>query len=155
MRIARTTWQTDDVQDYIDEQEVFYLKKLLGLELYNLFIADLDPSGVPQSARFLSIFNEFELDTDCNECESRGMVQMLKGLVYFHVVRDQPVQQSTTGISKKKSENSESVSTNSLDLFTRYNNSVDDFKCIRQRIIDNEDTYPEYNGKELDYVMPL
>lgn len=155
MRIARTTWQNDDVQDYIDEQEKFYLKRLLGLELYNLLIADLDASGVPQSARFLSIYNEFELDNDCDGCDSRGMKIMLKGLIFFHVVRDQPVKQNTTGIARKKRENSENVGINSFDFVTRYNNSVDDFMCISKKICSDLETYPEYNGKELEYIINL
>jgi hypothetical protein len=169
-RVARTTWQNDDVQEYIDEQEVEYLIRLLGLELYNLFNADLDPSGVPQSPRFLDIYNAFVIDNECfgfydyyaldyNDCScscrSRGMVQMLKGLVFFHIVRDQPVKQSTTGVSRKKRENSENVSFQSFDYVSRYNNSVTDYECIQKKICEDLATYPEFKGKRLGTIIPL
>ena len=48
------------IDAYIIQYERHYLLRLLGSDLFDLFIADLsgDPS-VPGSARFLDIFNKF------------------------------------------------------------------------------------------------
>ena len=54
----------DQLDTYIEKYEKKYLTKLLGAELYALFIADLtvtDPQ-VPQTQRFLDIFNDFSID---------------------------------------------------------------------------------------------
>ena len=54
----------DLIDFYIEKYEKKYLTKLLGAELYALFIADLtvtDPQ-VPQTQRFIDIFDEQEED---------------------------------------------------------------------------------------------
>ena len=48
----------------ITDHESSYLIKLLGLELSNLFIADLT-SQVPVTQRFLDIFNKIEVQDPC------------------------------------------------------------------------------------------
>ena len=155
MKIPRTPWQAIDLHSYIDEQEEETLIRLLGLDLYVLFLADLDPQGVPQTARFLDIYNSFVLSDDCNNCRSRGMVHLLKGITFFHIQRDQPVKATTTGPKRKKGENSENMDMSSFDIFTRYNNSVDDYFCIRQKICNEIDLYPEFKGVELEYVINM
>ena len=100
---------------------------LLGLDLYNLFIADLDAQGVPLSVRFIAIYDSFVIDDNCHRCRSRNMKHMLVGITFFHVQRDQPVKATTTGPKRKKGANSENMDNSSFDIFTRYNNSVDDY----------------------------
>lgn len=151
-RIPRTTWQATGLQDYIDDQEEEHLILLLGLDLYNLFIADL-VSGVPQTPRFIDIYDSFVIKNDCDHCRSRGMVKMLKGLIFFHYQRDQTVKATTNGPKRRRGENSENMDTSSFDITTRYNNSVNDFKCIRRFICDDIATYPEFEGVELDYII--
>lgn len=154
-KIPRTTWQASDVQSYIDEHEEESLISLLGFDLYNLFIADLDANGVPTTQRFIDIYNSFVIDDDCYRCRSRDMKHLLVGIIFFFVQRDQPIKASTTGPKRRKGANSENMDFSSFDIFTRYNNSVDDYKCIQQFICDNSATYPEYKGIGLEYVINI
>ncbi len=152
-RIPRTSFQIDSLQDYIDEHEEETLISLLGLDLYNLFLADLDANGVPLSARFIAIYDSFVIDDDCDRCRSRDMIHMLIGIIFFHYQRDQSVRATTVGSKRKKGSNSESIDLTSFDIFTRYNNSVNDYKCIRRKICDDIETYPEFKGIDLEYVI--
>lgn len=155
MAIPRTSWQKDDVQNYLDIHEEGYLIRLLGYDLYVLFLADLDANGVPQTQRLIDIYNQFVLSDDCENCRSRGMKTLLKGIIFFYYQRDQPVKATTTGPRRRKGENTENVDTTSFDITTRYNNSVDDFKCIQRLICKNIEDYPEYKGIDLDYVLNI
>ena len=56
--IAVDDYSEDHLNDYIDTFEKKLLVSLLGVELFDLFQADL-VDQVPQTARFVSIFNEF------------------------------------------------------------------------------------------------
>ncbi len=69
----------DELDVFIEKYEKHYLLQLLGAELYGLFKADLtviDPQ-TPQTARFLSVFNEFDLDISACLFSSSGMRKML------------------------------------------------------------------------------
>ena len=83
------------------------------------------------------------------------MKKMLQGIIYFHYERDQPIKPTTTGPKRKKGENSENVDSTSFDITTRYNNSVDDYKCIQRKICENIEDYPEYKGIDLEYLLNL
>jgi len=117
-------------------------------------IAPLTP--VPQSARFLQIYNEFCID-DPNLCDSvwksEGMIEMLKGFVYFHYIRD--YQYLTTSVGTKVNNNEVTRETNSFEMLAevsqRFNSSQKTYWSIRQYIIDNENaTYPEFNGRKIE-----
>ena len=86
------SYQDVKVDEYIESNQKEFLIDLLGATLYDLFIADLDPStGLPLSTRFLNIFNAFHLDDTIGTGEqkkSKGIKVMLKGFTYFNIVRD-------------------------------------------------------------------
>ena len=134
---------TTELQFYIDKVERDYLPMLLGVELNNLFLADLT-SGVPTSARFLDIFNSFNVETDNFMISSDGMKQMLKGFVYYLYVRELNVKVNSEGIISSSSENSVLKSAESLNLSVKYNNSVDISTAIQTYIFENLTIYPEF-----------
>ena len=125
-KIPTTSFQDASLQDYIDKYERHYLLRLLGVDLYNSFIADL-VAGVPQDADYVAFYEPFVDETSGENCESQGMVEMVKAFIYFHYYRDTIVQLTTVGPKRSKGENSENLDKEALDYVTRYNEGVDSF----------------------------
>ena len=121
--------------------------KLLGAELYALFILDLTVSDpqVPQTTRFLDIFNAFALDEN-NYCviESEGIRKMLTQLIYFHYVRENQVINTAGGTVS----NSVELGLNAAfkgNIVQAYNEGVNNSHSIQWFICDNSTVYPEEN----------
>ena len=134
------------IQAYIDKYERQYLVKLLGVELFNEFVADLS-SNVPQSAKYLKIYNPFEYDNvDCNIHISEGMIDMIKGFIYYQYLKDLTNNVAVSGNVRPMGENSENVSTLNSMIYTRYNDSIRTYKAIQYYICDFSSDYLKYNG---------
>jgi len=151
--IAVNSFQENELQAYIDQYQKEALIDLLGLELYELLILDLDANGVPQSQIYLDIFNDFYKEIYGEYERSQGIKFYLKGIIYFHYVRDLYNRQTTVGVKKVKGENSDSV--NVFDIYTRYNNSIETGKVIQAYIYNNDTDYPTFKGQELDFVINI
>ena len=136
----------DKLQEYIDRYETSILNKLLGVELYNLFIANIvSPTPLPI---YNKIFLPFIEQTDCGEIlESKGMKDLLTGMIYFYYVRDQYTQMSTLGAVKNKGENSESTTYVMSGLNARWNEAVETYDAIQRYIELNKSVdYPTFKG---------
>jgi hypothetical protein len=145
-RITVDPEQETDLDDTIETVENDILPQLFGVELYDLFIADL-VAGVPQSVRFVTIFDAFNDQTNGCITQSQGMKVMLKGYTYYDYVRDINGSVTPNGTKKKISENSTDMNGIQYDLTSRYNDGVRNYKAIQHYMntID-PDTYPEYDG---------
>jgi len=144
--------QETDLMDKIVFVENKYLPRLFGVELYDLFIADLvlPVEGEPTAPRFVKVFNAFNYQQE-GHCEklvrSEGIKEMLKGFVYYLYTRDVVSRITTVGIKKTKSENSENITAIKHDITGRFNDSVRTFKAIQFYICDNDEfDYPEFKG---------
>ena len=146
--------QTEDQLDAIvDEYQDDYIYKLLGAELGALFLADLNGSGVPASARFLSIYNAFASDSGCDGVvQSKGIKFFIKNIIWFHYARQNNVSISTSGNNVKLGENSEPNNSGRY-LAHVYNQAIDTGKAIQWYINQNSGTYPEYKWSYLDYCI--
>ena len=134
------------IQAYINKYERQYLVKLLGVELFNQFVADL-VSNVPQDAKYLKIYNPFEYDNvNCYIYISEGMTDMIKGFVYYQYLKDLTNNVAVSGNVRPLGENSENVSTLNSMIYTRYNDSVRTYKAIQHYICDFSSDYLKYNG---------
>ena len=143
---------------YIDKFEKFYLVRLLGADLYDLFIADLTVSTpqVPQTSPYTEIYAPFH--TDDNGCLriSEGMVKMLVQFIYFHYLRDNLNKKTTSGVVQNMNENSTEKGYTGFNLVQSYNEGVENYQEIEWYICDNEtDDYPTYNGVTLDYTSGI
>src|SRR3989304_1013830 len=109
--ISQNQYSITDLDEYIDRFEKPFLENLLGCELADLLISDLNPSKIPVTARFIDIFNKFCEDDvsllwywnsfwetyfisdpywiSSGQVQSAGIPDMLKGLIYFEFVRNQ------------------------------------------------------------------
>lgn len=133
------------LQDYINRYEPRYLKELLGVNLYNDFIADLS-NNYPQSPNFQVIFNPLSEDMGynfyyfngiyegVNQIDSEGIKEMLKGFVYFEYAKDLVNTMTPFGNVKQVSENSEVANTLFSMMYTRYNEAIRSYISIRNYI---------------------
>ncbi len=142
-----------DLTDYIVKYERYYLLRLFGAELYKLFIADL-VDGIPQTSRFIDIYQPFALDDDHCLRDSEGIKAMLKEFVYYHILLEQPNIKTTTGTVKMQNENS-SMSTYDFNIIEAYNKGVENYKTIQWFICDRDEDYPEENMQLLDYTSGI
>ena len=152
--IATNTYQDNQLQWYIDKYEKHYLLLLLGVEEYDRFINDL-VAGVPVSPEWVVIFDPLTETIGRQLVTSRGMKEMLKGLIYFHYVRDNMVKQTTTGNVRTSSENGENISSTSALIQSRFNDSISDFKNIQLYIHNNDSNYPDWYYSELGYSLHI
>jgi len=143
----------DQIQPYIDKYEKHYLLRLLGADLYDLFIADL-VSGVPQDAIYLSIFDEFRVDeTGCIRI-SEGMKILLIQFCYFHIIRDLGVKKGIGGVGKYKDEVA-TTGYNGFNIAEAYNEGVDNWFNIQWFICENSTDYPDFNGESIRYMSGI
>jgi hypothetical protein len=156
-KIPVNQFTTTDLQSYIDKYEKKYLTDLLGVELYDLFIADI-VSNVPVTAIYLAIYNAFaEDDTVGSGCQHRseGMKEMIKGFVYFHFTRDLYSQSQMNGKVKNEFSNSTQARMLETNMNDNFNESVKTYKQIQWYIDDNLTLYPTFNGFDKEYISWL
>jgi hypothetical protein len=135
----------------INEIETNWLNKLLGTSLATLFLADL-LNGVPQSARFLAIYNAIVLSDECiDESYSSGMKDLFKGIVYYTWQKKNPLQSTTIGQVNTVATNSAKPSFTSSIVVSIYNEAINNYKVIQSYIKRNSSTYPEFNGINENY----
>ena len=135
------------IDEYIADNQEEFLTDLLGCDLYALFIADL-VNDVPQTQRFIDIFNAFCVDdSGCGtQIRSKGMKVMLKGFTYFNIVRNSDFFNTISGNVKNEFSNSAHVSTVEMGINERYNVALGTYRAIQWFICENDTIYPEYNG---------
>lgn len=131
-------YDQNKLQDYINKYEKRYLIELFGATLFDDFIADLDVNDEPESPNFIQIFDEFHQNVNLYHLLiSEGILEMLKGFIYFEYSKDQMNQQTPFGNVSQLSENSKKVTTLNSMMYTRYNEAVKTFNAIRSFMILN------------------
>jgi hypothetical protein len=129
------------LQEYIYKYEKRYLIELFGATLYDEFISDLDTSVIPhepKSPNFIKVFEPFHENVNLYQLLiSEGIIEMLKGFIYFEYSKDLMNTMTPFGNVKQKSENSTLVTTLNSMIFTRYNEAVRTYKSIRDFMLLN------------------
>lgn len=137
------------IQSYIDKYEPRYLRELLGVDLFNLFNADLIlGGGTPTEPRFIKIFDELTIDLPWRILDSDGIKEMLMGFIYYEYTKDQIVQMTPNGNVRPVGQNSEVAGSLYTQIYTRYNDGVRSYKAIQMYIWKNPDAYDfdDFNG---------
>lgn len=151
--LAVNRFTEDNLDTFISKYERRYLIKLLGAELYSLFSADLTGTpSEPQEERFTVIFEEGQWDLVDNEPTiSDGIKEMLKGIIYYHYVRDNNMYHTITGLVSNNNENSNAeVKEKGAQYITAlYAAAIETYNAIQQYISYNSDDYSEYKGEEI------
>lgn len=132
-------YDTAKLEDYIAKYEKRYLMQLLGVDLYNQFIGDIDwQMKEPKSPNFKVIFDPLYEDVNLYQLiESDGMLEMLKGFVYFEYSKDLMMQQTTFGGVQQKSENSKVLNSLQTLIYNRYNEAIRTYKAIQDWVLLN------------------
>lgn len=177
--VALTDYNTEQLLAYITKYETYYLLDLLGSELYTLFVADLNSSGVPQSARFLAIYNALTVSDPYwdgykpvfrfgswwfgtgayaggnKQLKSEGIKEMLKNFIFFHWSRDQRFQAQQNGVNVQIAETSRESNPNEFGMVIeqRFNNAVSSYQAIRVYMQTNLSTYPELKGEDKGFIQ--
>lgn len=137
-QLSTGMYDVTKLQDYIDKYEKRYLIELFGAKLYDEFISDLNIQNVPKSPNFLKIYNPFyENITFRQLIISEGILEMLKGFVYFEYSKDLINQMTPYGNVRPISENSEPVSTLYSMIYARYNEAIKTYRAIQTYIVTN------------------
>lgn len=141
-------YDTPKLNAYILKYEERYLVHLFGVKLYNQFISDLN-ANVPRSPNFIKVFNPFNEDLSTGPflysnvfggimynqiLESEGILEMLKGFIYFEYSKDLMNQQTPYGNVKQRAENSVVVDSPHSMIYTRYNEAIKTYRAIQQFI---------------------
>ncbi len=97
LKVPKTNFSELDtfIKDYEEEN----LINLLGAELYQLFKADLtntDPQ-IPQTDRFIKLFNPFMIDSGDLIVVSKGIKKMLAQFIYFEFIRFMSFENGSSG----------------------------------------------------------
>lgn len=145
--LTLTQYNTALIDTYIEIYEKKYLIKLLGGQLYDLFIDDLT-AGVPVTAIYLAIYNPLYIDLYNETLVSNGIKEMLLGFIYYHYTLDQQQAQTSVGVTAPKGENSEGINMNHISQ-NRFNDNVEPFRAIQSYIKTNAINYPTFNGSEI------
>ncbi len=141
-------------QNYLDKYEKKFLVNLLGAELYDLFIADL-VSGVPQTQRFIDIYDAFAIDDNNSVRYSEGMKVAALQYVYFYAVRDLSVKKTNTGVVFNNNEVSTGPFYSGYNIVEAYNEAIKNAKEIQWYICDNDEVYPEENVQLFKYISGI
>jgi hypothetical protein len=136
------------IQEYIDRLEVGFLRELFGLELYNLWNGSALPIYTDLTAPL--VFQE------CNKIwESKGIIDMLTGFIYFEYSRDAYTQQTIDGAQKNAGENSENSSFVMANLHGRYSDALTSYEAIQAYICKNSTDYPIFEGVKKYPFIPF
>jgi hypothetical protein len=128
---------------YINKYEPIYLIALLGVPLFRLFKDDLNEvTRLPNTERFEAIVNPIYERTGISE----GLSEMLKGFVFWEYVKDNKFKVTESGVHVSTSDISRNASFTEFNIYGYYNDSVRNYKAIRNYIKANETIYPEFEG---------
>lgn len=139
---------TVNLSDYITRYEDYYLKRLFGLELYTLWSSSIDPG--PPNPIYTFLLDPFDYQ-DCELIQSRGVKDMLLGLIYFEYQKDGITQQTIIGGKKIKSDVSKPSGTRFMSA--RWNESINTYKAIQEYICIKSSVYPEFKGVDESYLI--
>jgi len=147
VKVATNQLTESDVDSYIAQHEEYYLRELLGIELYKLFKADLNANKIPNTQIYKDIYDPIVSDDIGGiKYNSIGMKKMITNIVWFFITRDSKVKYTQGGRQINKIETSEEVSYDKADLNRRWNEAVIASRAIQAYIKEKIDIYPTFKG---------
>jgi hypothetical protein len=151
-KIATDVFTDAELDVFITLYEAKLLYELMGIELYDLFIADL-VGGVPQTAKYVTIYEAFVKEIDDEMITSDGMKVMLVKWVFFHYVRTQPQTNTIQGNTQAEGTINMPSAMSYTSLCIDYNKMISTFKAIQNYIESVKDAdYPTFKGVLKHYM---
>ena len=150
---AEGVYTDDNVQEAIDNYEVVYIRKLLGVTTGDLFIAWLAASQLPANTDYTKILNAFAEDNTTwyrGIIQSLGMSEYLKAGVFSEYVKNGLVN-SQAGVVNTDTETAVKASAASAMRFAenKFNDVLDTVEAIQWYCRTNSEAFPDYNGQEI------
>lgn len=138
-----------DLSEYITRMEEPILIELFGKELYDLWNGSSD-------AIYTVLTAPMSFQSQCGIVyQSKGIVDMLTGFIYFEYQRDMYTQMTINGSVKNISENSGNASHIMSMLHGRYEEALLTYQSIQAYIKENEATYPQFKGVKRYPINPF
>lgn len=150
--IARNTLVNEQVNEIVNQFEEYYLNRVLGVSLATALIED-SASGTPTDPDLLELFEPFSMQDNCtNEVyQSFGIKQMLKGFLYFEIIKERKeVPALTGGNVEPENENSNLILGDKL--FDFYNEAVRTARAIQYKCMQESEKYPNFKGMKIYYA---
>lgn len=139
-----------DLGSYLNRYEQDYLVNLLGVDLYALFAAQVTSYTVAAGI-YKDLYDPFKVDEGNLIIESKGMLEMLKGFMYFEYMRKSQIKNTAFGAVKQVSEVSRESAYTEFNIYAAYNESINTYNAIQWYIKNNDTVYPSYNGQCLSF----
>ena len=140
---TQNEFDTARLTDYIARYETITLIELFGKELYDLYVAGI--AGADPIYEFLRDAFTVQLDNGVL-LDSRGVDDIILGVVYFYYHRDNYTQQTINGGVKNTGENSEIVSVFVSNIQARWDEAIGSYHSIQLYLIENDGVYPTFLG---------
>lgn len=158
--IAQDCYSIKDLELYIEQFEPEYLCKILGKDLSEALINELETNGgvLPPSSRFVILFEPMCLGCNAVSCcckkksadvgYSIGLKKILLGLIYYDYVTQQKHKNTITGIVNAQNDTSNTASNQTITRLSeqRWNKSVTSIEALQIYLADNILTFPEFKG---------
>ncbi len=142
-KLATNNINSTKINELITYYETKLMNELLGRELATEFYADLDVNNQPQTQKFIDIYEPLYFDAVCGKWGSDGLIETLKGLVYFAIVSEQYENNTMDG----NVVNGVEVSNRSnIGAYLKYNSAVENYNVIQYYIKLNATVYPNFYG---------
>ncbi|MFT5450530.1 MAG: hypothetical protein ACI9N9_000007 [Enterobacterales bacterium] len=135
---------TAKLTEYITRYDTITLIELFGKELYDLYVIGI--GAADPIYEFLRDAFVVQLDNGCI-LNSRGVDDMITGIVYFYYQSDAFTQQTINGSTKTQGENSKNVSLVVANIHGRWNEAIDTYQAIQDYICENLAVYPTFKGQ--------
>lgn len=147
-KIHVSEFTSSDLEAYINRMELPILLDLFGKELYDLWNGSANPI-------YTDLSLPFSFQSSCgNVWQSKGVIDMLTGFIYFEYQRDMYTQATINGAVKNSGENSGNSSHLMAMLHGRYEEARLTFASIQAFIQDNLEVYPQFKGKIIYPIIP-
>lgn len=149
------------IQSYIDRHEESFIKKILGVELGQLFIDDIQGVDSDSSAietRFQIILDAFIKQPLSCIHESKGMRDVLASLVMYEYIMDTVAKHSQSGVVQPQAETSGVYSGAQQSTFAenKFNEAMISIWAIQWWVgVEDHDNYPEYKGITFSVINPI
>lgn len=146
---------SNDLEQFITDNEETILIDLMGADFYATFKADL-VTKIPATAKYLTIYNSFAKDFQNTIVKSKGMKEMLKGFLFFDFMRQIKYKNTTQGQVVNSSDTSTNVVYGSL--YKYLNDATDTYQSIQdyiQFIQPTDYVIPAFNGVKKFLSIPI
>ena len=150
--VAKNTYVNGTITEIIAKFERPYLNKVLGVDLAQILVDDIVVNA-PTDPDLLELFEPFSMQDQCTHeiYESLGIVNMLKGFIYYQINSERKEEPSMNG-GNVEPDNENSIKTLGDKMFDFYNEAVRTAMAIQYKCMVEREKYPTFRGVKINYA---